>query len=139
MRHSLWTFRVTGAGSFALHPPGNPLVRHDGGMSVFHLILTDEQVDQLKQLVSDLDVEVEIRRATEQTETQRKERLTLLGRERADSVYPSTACPNCFWFDPALEGFCGRSVWPSEVVATSLEVHEAARTGEAECPVRDWN
>lgn len=133
--HRLWTFRVRSTKEFTLQPPGNPSAIHPGGTSVFHFMLTQGQAKQVEAALVGLGARVDMRQAEEQTEAQRDERRALLGRGKEETVYPSAVCPTCFWFDPTIEGVCGRAGWTVEVVEASLEAHEAARKCEAECPV----
>jgi hypothetical protein len=138
VQHKLWTFKVSGPGGFAIQPPGNPSAFHSGGDSVFHFFITDAQAAYVKQTLEDLELKVVMREMAGQSNDQHAERMLMLGRGKTAEDFPSPMCPSCFWFDPLIVGACGRSSWPTETVVASIEVHEAARKGEADCPVTQW-
>jgi hypothetical protein len=139
VRHSLWTFQVMGVEPFAIQPPGNPTAFFEGGTGVFHFMLTAEQAAFVAHAIKAQGLKVKSWPVAGQTEEQRAERLAFLGEGKTEDDFPSLMCPMCFWFDPTAKGMCGRSAWPPESVVASLDVHEAARKGEADCPVRDWS
>lgn len=134
--HHLWTFVVTGTGTFTLGVTGNPSLVHAGGMSASHLMLTEEQAEQVETTINTRGFTVERRLMDPQTEEQRTERLAIRG--SADTVFPCAACPQCYWFDPLVFGLCGRASWPESAVLASLEAHAVAREHEAACPVHPW-
>ena len=136
MSHQLWVFRLVGSEAVVLEIPGNPPLRHAGGTSVNVLMLTDAQALQVAATCKECGFEVEFHAPEEETEQERTERRTLLGTD--SRVFPSTACPSCYWFDPLLDGVCGRQGWPADMVEASLAAHEGARTDEAACPVTAW-
>lgn len=136
MSHQLWIFRLTGPEAMVLEIPGNPPLRHGGGMSVNVLMLTDAQAAQVAATCKGYGFEVIFRVSEEETEQERADRLAILGTD--SRVFPCTACPSCYWFDPLLDGVCGRRGWPEDMVRASLAAHEAARTDEAACPVKAW-
>ena len=140
MEHVLWTFQVTSPTRFYIPPKGNPAVYHSGGMSVFHYMLTQEQADQLENLIRNIGVDVHVNRwqAVSQTREQQEIRHALLGVGRKQEDFPSPVCASCYWFDPTSSSICGRLTWPPETITASLDSHEAARTGQADCPVYDW-
>ena len=133
----IWTFHLRGGGPVSFQPPGNPVATHNGGTSVFHLMLTHEQVQDIQNNLEAGGVRVRAWPSPKQTEEQRAERRELLGVDREDAVYPSTDCMTCFWFDPLCEGFCGYQGWPPEAVQQALVSHEAAVEGYEKCPVRE--
>ena len=103
---------------FTLQMKGNPAVEHDGGTTVVHLALTDDQAEAVKALVIQYEAECDLIPHERQTAEQQEERQTLLGMQRGDRVWPSAACPTCAWFDPLLEGEpCGRAGWAPEAIA----------------------
>jgi hypothetical protein len=137
VEHSLWTFTVTGDGEFELQPPGNPIARHDSGLSVFHFMLTDTQAQEVKRFIQEMGLEVKSRKAEGPTDAQTLERRALLGKGREGDGFPSTLCPACYWFDPTKRSWCGATTWPNETIEQSLESHQAARDGKENCPVKE--
>lgn len=136
MTPKLWTFQIRGGEPFSIQPPGNPRQEHNGSMSVFHLVLTREQVNDIQQHLetTNPDCKVDAWPVAEETDDQAQERDVLLhGQE--DAVFPSTACPACFWFDPLDVGYCGWTAWAEETRKQALDSHEAARDGIGNCPV----
>lgn len=129
----LWVRR---GNPFAIQPPHNPAVEHDGGTTVAHLVMTGEQAAELAQLIREHGCTVDMDRTATQTAEQAEERQALLGVSRHDTVWPSASCPECAWFDPvAKDNPCGRATWNPSVTQAMLEAHEKARTDEQQCPV----
>jgi hypothetical protein len=119
-----------------MQPEGNPRVTHNGTMSVFHLTLTKDQATGIKtHLETNLGCKVKADPMDEETSDQAAERGDLLGIGREDEIFPCSACPTCFWFDPLIDGFCGWTGWPKETREQALVSHEAARTNIEDCPV----
>lgn len=137
MTHMLWTFQVRGGEDFYLHVPGNPPTHHDGVMSVFSLMLTSNQAEEITAFLQGHGCRVLAQPPQEETEDQKAERSALLGRSHEDRVWPTAECPSCFWFDPREDNPCGYAVWEQEVVAQALVSHEAARKGLQKCPLHE--
>lgn len=119
---------------------GNPLLTHDGRLTLTYLVLTDEQLLAVWQQIRAQGCQVEYAPSAKQTVEQQIERLTLLGTLRGDRVWPSVACPSCTWFDPLAEGSpCGRAAWPVE----SVREHEKTPMGQSAtlaCPIPEvWD
>ncbi len=120
---------------FTLQFKGNPPVEHDGGNSITHLALTEEQVGVLTHELRQRGTEFDLIPHERQTSEQAIERQTLLGMQRGDRVWPSAACPSCPWFDPLLEGDpCGRDGWEVEAIAAFGE-RAAPQDALSGCPV----
>ena len=120
---------------FAVQPRHNPVIEHDGGTTAAHVVLTETDAALLRELLEAYGGVVDLARSAIQTPEQKKERLALLGVVREDSVWPSTACPECAWFDPLLpENPCGRAVWARETIAVFLQSDKPCRDVAA-CPV----
>lgn len=134
MSHALWTFQVIGGEPVAVQPPGNPILQHDGGMTLAHLMLTNEQAQEVVRVLEDGGSKVKVRQAEKQTEEQLQERRALLGKGKEEHAWPTPNCPTCYWFDPREDYPCGYEVWTKEVVDQSLASHEAARDGLKACP-----
>lgn len=134
--HHLWTFQIVGGRPFALQDHGNPVVLHDGGMSVFHQLLTDEQAERVRAVIDDHGCRtLAARRAEGQTASQRAERLRIQGAGRENEVWPTADCPNCFWFDAAGADPCGFTGWPSETVDEAVRRHPRAWAQMANCVI----
>ena len=131
----LFRFSVSKGGVFQLQIPGNPGVHHDGGTSVFSLVVTEDEADQVVDTIQSFGCTVRLYPPYRQTPEQEKERLTLLGVGKEEAVWPSAACPECAWFDPLLAGEpCGRQGWPPEAI-TAFATNPKPQQGIADCPV----
>lgn len=137
MEHNLWVFRVSGNPPVTFQPPGNPVVYHDGVLSVFSLMLTVDERQILQSYLEERGCHVTVRESPRQTKEQYQERQDLLGVGKEEEVYPSAVCPACFWFDPQAESFCGLSAWPLETVNQAQETNTKARDDYALCPVEN--
>jgi len=127
---------------FQVQPRHNPIVTHDGGTTATHLVLTREEAEALRALLTAYGGNVSLEHTARQTPEQEKERLALLGAGREDTVWPSASCPGCAWFDPLLDASpCGRLGWPAETVASFVaSASPKPRQDMEACPVpRLWN
>lgn len=131
----LYRFSVSNGQSFDLQLPGNPGVSHGGGMSVFSLVVTEDEISQLVDTIKSFGCQVEVFPPNLQTPEQETERLALLGIGREDVVWPSASCPECAWFDPLLSGDpCGRVGWPPETI-TAFSTNPKPQQDASQCPV----
>ena len=131
-----WSFRFQGGDSFLLQVPWNPIVEHDGQLTIAHLFVDEQVADTIAKFAEQHDCRV-LRHTDGQTEEQAAERRALLGDKEA--VFLCSACPECFWFDPKLteHNFCGVEGWSEEFKRAGLHVQEKARRDLLGCPVRD--
>lgn len=133
--YTLHTVTFQGGDPFDIRLPGNPLVRHTGGTTVANVLLNDHLVEVIRSLLSESpNTTVEIRPVDGQSETQRAERETLLGIGQQDRVWPSLACPNCFWLDPLTPTGCGATEWDAAMRETALTM-PVAKKALSVCPV----
>lgn len=131
----LFRFSVSKGSPFQLQIPGNPGVSHAGGTSVFSLVLTEEEAAQVVDTIESFGCITRLYPPTRQTPEQEKERHTLLGLGKEDTVWPSASCPECAWFDPLLAGEpCGRLGWPPEAI-TAFAANPKPQQDSADCPV----
>jgi hypothetical protein len=135
MSHTLWLFQVTGGDAAGVHLPGNPALNHNGNMTLGHLMLTEEQKDQVVRLFEGYGCKVTVRQAEQQTEEQEAERRSILGIGKENFVWPSTRCPECFWFDPRQDNPCSYKSWPQESVTQALFSHNKAGQDLHDCPI----
>jgi len=131
----LWTIQITGGLPFTFQAAGNPVVEHEGGTSVAHLVLNESEVGELKILAAFGGCAVKAWPMGGQTESQTEERARLnrLGEERG---WPTPMCPSCPWFsplDPAHRDVCGLRSLPEEAVAILRETSEAHVKAEKSC------
>lgn len=49
----IWTLRIRGGSPFEMKPASNPLIRHDGKLSVVHIESTKTELLELCQWISD--------------------------------------------------------------------------------------
>lgn len=128
----VWTFQLRGGSEFTIQPDGNPVVSHDGNLSIWHLRLTDEQADEVSGLVEARGVKV-MRHADVATEDQLAMHQRYI--EAESSVFPCSHCPNCYWLDLQVEHYCGHAAWPLEKRQAALETFADARKGLESCPL----
>jgi len=134
--YDLWSFHIRGGRDFTFQHVGNPSVVHDGGVTVFHLVLTKTQAEEIKDVIEYYGCEILDARTTEvQSEEQKVERDRLRGIGQENKVWPTVRCPECFWFDPTLEDDpCGYVMWTVEMIGTALDAHRKARIDVQRCP-----
>lgn len=135
MNHKLWTFKVIGGETFHFQVPGNPSIHHDGILSVFNLMLTGEQAEQVTGFIQDQGCGVAVKVPEGESPEQKAERRALVGLGQEDRTWPTAQCPSCFWFDPLRDDPCGFESWSPEAVHQSLISHEKAREGLRLCPL----
>jgi len=132
---NLFRLWVRKGSPFQIQVPYNPPIEHGGGSTVVPLVLGTAHVSRLLDTIRSFGCEVDLIPAERQTPEQEAERLALLGVGREDVVWPSTACPECAWFDPLLAGTpCGRVGWIPEAITVLLETPKPRQDAEA-CPV----
>tara|TARA_Y100000310_G_scaffold321557_1_gene379373 strand:- start:5828 stop:6277 length:450 start_codon:yes stop_codon:yes gene_type:complete len=131
---SLWTFRISGGSPFGLEISRNPCVEHNGGTSVFHLVLSPEEVRVIEDVATRRGCKVELWVPEGESAEQREERMTLLNQQ--NRVWPSTECPTCAWFDPLLKDGepCGLAGWEESAV-TAFKKNTKAFGDLEGCPV----
>lgn len=135
MTHRLWTFRITGGTPFAIQSPGNPALTHDGVLTVCHLLVSDDQANEITAAAKGSGCTVQDARPMEtQTLEQQHERRTLLGLHGSDKVWPSAKCSACFWFEPLAEPSCGLGAWTEEAIRECFN-SKMALDAMAACPV----
>ena len=131
MSTKVWTFQVIGGDAFALQPEGNPAVGHDGALSIWHLVLDDEQADEIAEVIRTHGARVEQHAQTEDPEqTELHQRIL----DATDGVFPCVQCSRCFWLDVQVEGYCGYRGWEPERRDAALEL-VLAQQDLAKCPV----
>lgn len=135
VRTLLWTFSVRGGKPFSIHPERNPEVHHDGRLSIWHLILTMDQVAQIETVAASNGATLRWS-AEVQTPEQEEERRELLQAQDESMVIPCIRCPSCFWFDLKVDGYCGFEKWPREQVEEALDTDDKAQADARECPMR---
>jgi len=131
----IWTFIVQDGEKIKVQPKGNLPDIHEGGLSVFKFVLTDEQAEETTALLEKHGCSVKA--TTErQTEDQAAERSRLAGAFQDSSVFPCARCPECAWFDPTqVESYCGAESWPRESASSLLEHISKAREDLNLCPL----
>lgn len=132
----MWSLKITGGQAFWVHPEGCPAISHDGTTTVQNILLDEGDAKRVVQWIeTHAFCKVTLRPLESQTEEQHEERKALLGMGKEDKVWPSPACPSCYWFDPRNDNPRGYEVFESEVVDQSLKSHDAARESLAMCPI----
>lgn len=133
----LWTLQISGPASFSFQSPGNPGVGHEGGVSVAHLVLRQEEVGEIKLLAAQAGCTVKAWSMEGQTEEQTAERARFMNAGEGEPLWPSPTCPTCPWFNPLVQGSsCELDTLPEESVAELLRVSEPHVEAKGGCPVR---
>lgn len=134
----LWTIQVTGASPFMFQAPGNPVVEHEGGVTVAHLVLSQPEVGKIKLMAAAAGVRIKAWPMEGQTREQTALRQRFINIGHAEEVrwaYPE--CPTCPWFDPMEQGDpCGLKHLPGESITTLLETSEVHQKAVEACPER---
>ena len=134
----LWTIVVRGSTPFSYMTRGNPVAQHEGGMSVFHLVLNDDEVPTLRGAVLLSGNRIEARPMEGQSSEHTQERVRFNTLAQEERVWLSIECPTCPWFDPLHGGpsTCGVDTLPSESYVEFRRTSPAAEKALRECPVR---
>jgi len=136
----LWIFQVRQGEPFELQVKGNPIMRHDGRVSILRCLCTEKEAEELKITMEGHQCAVTMNSPQETTEqkTERRNLLQVLGGER---VFPSVSCPECAWFDPYIESLCGAGLakgvgWEDAAIEGSMS-NEKFREDFEDCPLRE--
>jgi len=127
------TYLVRGGGSCTLAMPGNMTVAHEGGFSLWALVLDDDGARQAEEAIRSVGATFTVTSDTENAEQVEERRALFAALDPRD--LPTSACPLCFWLDPMGTQRCGRRGWPAEQVQAALDAHEKARNDAEACPL----
>jgi len=128
----MWTFRIVGGDPFDLQVLGNPSAEHGGGLSIWHLRVTDPHALEIEEVAKLHGARV---MAHCQTETDEQTAMHKKMLESGDSLFSCLLCAECYWLDLQVEGYCGMTEWPPERRQAALESFEGAVEDAAACPV----
>lgn len=124
---ALYTVTLHGGEAVILQFSGNPGFEHRGGTSVAHLVLNEQEVDQLKGLGVLYGITVRVRLMEGQAGPTGE-------LPENDLTWRTVACPTCPWFEPNKPGNCGLTAWPSESVKELRRTSTAHVEAEKSCP-----
>lgn len=131
---SLRTLRLRGGPPIEVQIPGNPTLQHNGRTSVCSLVLSDEEVVELRQFLESQGLAVDIWDVVGQSVDQERERRLL--NEIPDRVWPCGSCPTCSWLDPLTEDPCGFRSLPLESVEVLLRESSAHQESLRSCDLK---
>lgn len=135
----LWTFHVRQGESFAIQVKGNPVMRHDGKVSLLKCLCTEQEAETLeKEMIGHgCQVEKHCPHEDAKQKEQREHVLSFMGDGRS---FPCEKCPECSWFDPSIEGLCGAgmftndSAWENKTIEQQLSDKKFRQDWET-CPL----
>ena len=131
----LWTFRLVGGEPLSLKArQGLPTMEHQGSLSVWSILLTEEEASALEALLVEKGIKVG-RWAEGPSAEQMAERSALLKAQAGEMEFPTARCPECFWMDLGEAGLCGLRGWHSAVREEALRTHARARGDALSCPL----
>lgn len=129
----LWTLVLKGGNSFELFIEGSGAVFHDGRHSLHHIFCNEETINSVLSVFGGSNYLLHSEAETEEQSATRK----LFHREDLEKVFPSTACPKCFWFDLEAPSMCGLIDWGLETQKECRQAHKKAVADEKGCPLRN--
>ena len=136
----LWIFQVRNGEAFQAQVKGNPIMKHDGKLSILRCLCTKEEATELEETFRGHGCAVESNCPMETSEqnTERKNIMQVLGGTRP---FPCLRCPECAWFDPHLDSLCGAGFaqgegWDDDAIKGSMS-SEKFRNDFTSCPIRE--
>lgn len=133
MTPSMWTFRLQGGEALALKG-GLLSVEHDGVLSVWNILLTAKEAQELEGLLRARGIRVSRWSEPPPPEAQ-AEREMLLQAQRGEVTYLTLQCPACFWMDLKVEDKCGLQAWHKDTRDEALRMYDKARSDALACPL----
>ena len=128
----LYTIHLRGGNPFEAQLEGNPSIKHSGGTSVHHLVITEEEAKMIRGLALVNRVNCIVREMPGQTEQQARERAGFQVRP-GDPPHPQ--CGTCPWYDPSERSQCGVLDWAPESVQTLMEKDQRFVEARGKCPL----
>ena len=141
MSRKLWIFRVTGGDSFRMQTKGNPVMHHDGDISLLRTLCTAQEADEVVAEMRRRGCTV-LSNCPMETPEQNAERKNIMQVLGGDRNFPSPRCPECAWFDPHLDSLCGAGLafgkpgWDDDAVTGSMSNVKFQEDFKA-CPFRE--
>lgn len=133
----LWTIQVTGSSPFMFQAPGNPVVEHQGGITVVHLVLSQPEVGKIKLMAAEAGLKIKAWPMEGETPEQTRQREQFVDLGQGEPRWAHPECPACPWFDPIdHHDPCGLKHLPGESVATLMETSEVHQKAVDACPER---
>lgn len=132
MSSSLWTIEFRGGTSFTIQVPGNPVISHHGGVSVFHIMGTERTIQAVQRYAEQHGCRTLVHRETQTREQARVRELAL-----EPKTLLSKKCVACFWYDPTLVDakFCGAYGWDMSFKVACCMSRDDAAQDLLDCPV----
>lgn len=135
MTTHLWTLQIQGGKPHIFQTHTKRTYEHNGRMSVWHILCDENRLQAFVLALESGGCKVTVHSEyPSYRETQiRKARFDL---HKDDFIYPTTACPSCFFFSPENEKLpCGRVMWEKDYLNGCLIKHPKARIDLIACPI----
>jgi hypothetical protein len=134
LRRFVWSFLIENGSPVELFVRTGPPLRHDGTSTVWQAVLTEKEADDLTDLLRKSGCSVRTF-SQKETKDQRELRNKLHEALEGEGNYPTLKCPQCFFYDPNVEGGCNLEVWSNMVTELALTQEKALRD-YLTCPLR---
>lgn len=128
----VWTFQLVGGDPFGMGVPNNPQIKHDGGITLYHLVGSETLANQVGNLIESFGCRVT---RTGELETPEQSSYHQQYIESQASLFPCMECVGCFWLDLHTEGYCGLESWGSVAREQSLKWYSKATSDAGSCPL----
>jgi len=132
-RQRLWTFQVAGGEPTALEVSNGPPLVHDGGFTLWKVVLTAAQTARLEGLLTNRGCLVQVYGQPE-TDQLKEERMRIMGAMGA-TAWRTAQCPQCFFYNPGTENTCGLDDWNVHQLEAAMRIRKAA-ADKSTCPER---
>lgn len=129
-RRLLWTLLIRGESALCMRVQHGPPLQHNGGETLWKVILTPSEMDALERSIQEKGLRVvRIRQSRNEIRESQPEGVhftaSLSDFDPTQIVYRTPDCPFCFFFFPQGEEQCGVDNWPAESVVAAQKVVKA--------------
>lgn len=125
------TYTLRGGDPIHVTPPGNARVSHDGGVSIWSLLLDEQGAHDVESVLDRAGIRHQVA-VQHETVEQARERAIL---SDLPPGFPTEACASCVWMDLLLEGLCGLRGWDPELVVIVRAENPKADPDADACPL----
>lgn len=130
----LWTIQIVGGQPHVIQTQSNKVYRHNGKLSVWHVLCDEESVQHYVLALEAGGCKVNAF-SEYPSYIQTELRTDRFDAHQSDFVYPTKSCPTCFFFSPEnKESPCGVLFWDRDFFRGCLQKHPKARIDLVACP-----
>ena len=128
-----YQIKIEGGSSFAIQMKANPLLVHNGGLTLWSGHLEEKVLHQLMGFLSDT-CKTGVVSCTVASETASQKQLKEERSRDGVPFFQTFECPMCFFYELHTEKQCGLDDWDQSTVDAAME-SEAAIKSRKKCPL----